>query len=138
MYMPVSLYRKFARILTFLRWLFGILLIFAGLDKFLELIDLKWADFVSDCIQYSILPKYRILFIILSLIQILIGCMLLRKKTARMGAYLAGILLIFLSVYTFFTGVHFSRALWNITIGLLMLVIAQLLSVKEGLRQSAV
>ena len=137
MYMPNADYKRFATILNCLRFVYGALLLFSGLDKLLELSDTQWASMISPVLEYGFAIKLSTILMALSVSQMTIGFMLVIPRLSRLGAYLASLLLFLMSANLFTAGFHFSRALLNLMLGIGMLVLGQLLGIKEGMRNSA-
>lgn len=134
MYMPNALYKRFTMILTILSWSYGFLLLLSGLDKIMELSNAQWTYFVSSIVEYGIPLRLSYILLGLSSIQMLIGFLLFIPRSARLGAYLGGFLLVVLSANLFATQSSFGGALVNLMLAIGMLLLAQLLMIKDGMR----
>lgn len=138
MYMPNADYKRFVTILGALRWSYGALLLFSGLDKLLELSDTQWATLISPVLEYGFNIRLSTILMVLSVSQMTIGFMLFIPRLARVGAYLAALLLFLMSANLFSMGVLTSRAVLNLMLAIGMIVLGQLIGIKNDMRDSAV
>jgi hypothetical protein len=138
MYMPNAQYRRFGVILRALCLGYGILLFWSGLDKLLDLSGTEWFKFISPAVEYSLPISFSTLLLGMSIAQMIIGVLLIFPRFAKLGAYLAALLLGFVAFNLFSSGFHFSRGLLNAMLAIGMLVLGQLIAIKNEMRDAAV
>jgi uncharacterized membrane protein YphA (DoxX/SURF4 family) len=135
--MPNAQYRRFGVVLRSLSLGYGVLLFFSGLDKLLDLSQTEWFKFISPAVEYSLPISYSTLLLGMSIVQMIIGVMLILPRFAKLGAYLAALLLGLIAGNLFSSGFLFSRALLNAMLAIGMFVLGQLLAIKQQMRDSA-
>jgi len=122
---------KFNRLVTALRYIYGIVPIVIGVDKFFNYI-VDWNIYVSPFVLTS-LPLFLAMrfVIIVGLVEIVAGCIILNNKWTQFGAYLVAAWIGLVIVNLFMIGGMYDIILRDVAIAVGYITLGMLAELKE-------
>ena len=125
---------KFNTLLTTLRYIYGVVALVIGLDKFFSFI-VDWNIYVSPTIVMH-LPIFIAAHIlaIVGIVEIVAGMIILHEKTTRFGAYLTAAWIGIIIVNLFTIGGMYDIILRDIAIAVGYITLGKLVELKETSR----
>lgn len=125
--------RKFNGLWNLSRWIYGLVPIILGLDKFFFLIT-DWKKYLNPILKDNIPLSVEHTFWIVGVIEIIAGMLVLSKLT-RFGAYLVAIWIFLIICNLLFIGGYFDIVLRDIVILYSYIAYAWLTEIKLNSRQ---
>jgi hypothetical protein len=132
MFMMISINReKFNRLVIALRYIYGIIPIVIGVDKFFNYI-VDWNIYVSPFVLTN-LPLFLAMrfVIIVGLVEIVAGCIILNSKWTQFGAYLVAAWIGLIIINLFMIGGMYDIILRDVAIAVGYITLGMLVELKE-------
>jgi len=129
--MSVNAEKKFNHLVMVLRYIYGIVPIVIGLDKFFNYI-VDWNIYVSPAVL-SFLPLFLAVRFVqfVGLVEIVAGCIVLHNKWTQFGAYLVAAWIGLVIVNLFMIGNMYDIILRDVAIAVGYLTLGRLIDIKE-------
>ena len=126
---------KFNRLVVALKYIYGIVALIIGIDKFLFFI-VNWNAYVSPIVLVY-LPYFiaKNVVPIVGVIEIVAGCIILHDKSTRFGAYLVAAWIGVVIINLFTIGGMYDIILRDVAIAVGYITLAQLVALKKTAEQ---
>lgn len=98
MYLAKALYQRFVGTIYMLRAVYALFFAVVGLDRLMQFSGIDWESYLSALLMQTVPIKGSVILVSLAVAQIVTAGMLLIPYLARIGAYCAFLLLIFVAV----------------------------------------
>ncbi len=113
-----------------LRWVYGLVPIVAGLDKFTNILT-DWKQYLSPVVLAAIPFSASAMMYLVGVIEIAVGVLVLTKFT-RVAAYVVCAWLVAIALNLVMTGRYFDIAVRDLAMATGAFVLAKLTAVREG------
>ena len=122
---------KFNCLVTALRYIYGVVPIVIGLDKFFNYI-VDWNIYVSPAVL-SMLPLFLAMHFVqvVGIVEIVAGCIVLNKKWTQFGAYLVAAWIGLVIINLFMIGDMYDIILRDVAIAVGYIALGRLIELKE-------